>query len=372
MRGNITRRGKSSWQLKFDVASDSGKRQQRYATVRGTYKDAQRELTRLISAADAGTLTDLSKVTVGEYVRRWIAGAQGRTPKTLERYGELCERQIIPHLGAIQLQKLRPEHVQQWHGTLLSGDKPLARWTVIHAHRLLSLALSDAMKNGTVARNVATVHKPPMPDQEEVVILTPEQIDEVLCKLAGHFLYPIASLAIDTGMRRGELCGLQWGDVDLDGATLQVERAVEETRQGLRVKGPKSKRGRRSIALPKRAVTMLRAHRVEQLERRLILGQGKITDTTLVFSNVEGNMLWPDDLTRIWARVVLAKKLPRVTFHALRHTHASVLINAGLDVLTISRRLGHSKPSVTLDVYGHLIKGADAVAADAIDALLGQ
>jgi integrase len=276
MRGNITRRGKASWQLKFDLGVVNGKRQTRYATARGTYKDAQRELTRLISAADAGTLTDLSKITVGEYVRRWIAGAQGRTPKTLERYGELCERQIIPHL------------------------------------------------------------------------------------------------AIDTGMRRGELCGLQWGDVDLDGATLQVERAVEETRQGLRVKGPKSKRGRRSIVLPKRAVTMLRAHRVDQLERRLILGQGKITDTTLVFSNIEGNMLWPDDLTRIWARVVLAKKLPRVTFHALRHTHASVLINAGLDVLTISRRLGHSKPSVTLDIYGHLIKGADAAAADAIDALLGQ
>ena len=158
----------------------------------------------------------------------------------------------------------------------------------------------------------------------------------------------------------------------MEGATLQVERAVEETRQGLRVKGPKSKRGRLCIALPKRAVTMLRAHRVEQLERRFILGQGKITDTTLVFSNVEGNMLWPDDLTRMWARAVLGKKLPRVTFHALRHTHASVLINAGLDVLTISRRLGHSKPSVTLYIYGHLIKGADAVAADAIDALLGH
>ena len=326
MRGNITRRGKSSWQLKFDVGTIDGKRRTRYATVRGSRQDAQRELTRLLKAADDGTLTDPSKVTVGEYVRRWIAGAQGRTPKTVERYGELCERQIVPHLGSIQLQKLRPEHVQQWHGTLLSGDRPLARWTVTHAHRVLRLALSDAVKNGTVSRNVATVHKPPTPEQEEVAILTPEQIEEVLCKLAGHFLYPIASLAIDTGMRRGELCGLQWGDVDLDRATLQVERAVEETQQGLRVKGPKSKRGRRSIALPNRAVTMLRAHRKEQLERRLVLGQGKITDATLVFSNVEGDMLWPDDLTRIWARVILAKKLPRVTFHALRHTHASMLI----------------------------------------------
>jgi integrase len=107
------------------------------------------------------------------------------------------------------------------------------------------------------------------------------------------------------------------------------------------------------------------------MERQLVLGQGKITDSTLVFSNVDGDMLWPDDLTRIWARVILAKKLP-LTFHALRHTHASMLIASGLDVLTISRRLGHSKPSVTLDVYGHLLKGADSAAADAIDAMLGH
>lgn len=190
-------------------------------------------------------------------------------------------------------------------------------------------------------------------------------------KLSGHFLHPIVSLALDTGMRRGELLGLKWGDLDLDKATLQVERSVEETRQGLRIKGPKTKRGRRSITLPKRAVAMLRNHRVEQMQMRLALGLGKVNDETLVFCEADGSMLRPDDLTRIWARVSLAKKLPRVTFHALRHTHASILINAGLDVLTISRRLGHSKPSVTLDTYGHLIKGADAAAAKAIDALFG-
>src|SRR6185312_2316438 len=108
-------------------------------------------------------------------------------------------------------------------------------------------------------------------------------IDEMLCTLAGHFLYPIASLAIDTGMRRGELCGLQWGDVDLDGATLQVERAVEETRQGLQVKGPKSKRGRRSIALPQRTVSMLRAHRVEVPPRESIARHQDIGASAFIF-----------------------------------------------------------------------------------------
>jgi integrase len=128
--------------------------------------------------------------------------------------------------------------------------------------------------------------------------------------------------------------------VNLDGATLQVERAVEETRAGLRVKGPKTKRGRRSITLPKRAVAMLRAYKAEQMRTRLVLGLGKIVDDTLVFSDAEGAMLWPDDLTRVWARVSIAKRLPRVTFHAVRHTHPSMLIASGLDVLTISQRLG--------------------------------
>jgi integrase len=193
----------------------------------------------------------------------------------------------------------------------------------------------------------------------------------VLAKLDGHILCPIVSLALATGMRRGELCGLQWGDIDLDAATLRVERSVEETRAGLRVKPPKTKRGRRNITLPPEAVAILRAHKVKLLELRLVLGLGTITADTLVFSTVEGGLLSPDNLSRDWGRVSKAKGLPRVSFHALRHTHASVLIRKGVDILTISRRLGHYKPSITLDTYGHLIGGADAAAAAAIASLLG-
>jgi hypothetical protein len=121
MRGNITKRGKNSWQLKFDAPAINGKRQQRYATVRGTRQDAQKELTRLLSAADTGALPDPSNATIAEYVRTWLSSAHEQSPKTLERYSELAERQIIPHLGAHKLQKLKPEHVQQWHGTVLSS-----------------------------------------------------------------------------------------------------------------------------------------------------------------------------------------------------------------------------------------------------------
>lgn len=338
--------------------------------MRGTYKDAQRELTRLLGASDDGTLPGLTRVTVAEYVRGWLDSAVGLSPKTLERYRELAERQIVPHLGTVRLQKLTPEHVQEWHGKLLTGDKPLSPRTVLHAHRVINLALNRAVKNNTLARNVARVHKPPAVEEREIEILSADQVMDVLYKLAGHALYPIAVLAIATGMRRGELVALQWGDVDLDGATVKVERSLEETRAGLRIKPPKTKRGRRNITLPSEAVTTLRSHKVKQLELRLLLGLGTIAPETLVFSTIDGGFISPDNLSREWGRVGASKRLPRVTFHGLRHTHASMLIAAGVDILTISRRLGHSKPSVTLDSYGHLIKGADAAAAEAIARLL--
>jgi integrase len=136
--------------------------------------------------------------------------------------------------------------------------------------------------------------RPPKPEDREMAILTAEQIADVPHKLIGHPLLPIVELALATGMRRGELLALQWGDVNLDGATLRVERSVEETRAGLRIKPPKTKRGRRSITLPLKAVSLLRAHKVAQLEIRLALGQGRSTEATLVFSTVEGELLASD------------------------------------------------------------------------------
>ena len=368
MRGNITKRGRNSWQLKFDVPSADGKRKQRNVTVRGTRQEAQKELTRLLGLADAGTLPDPSNATIAEYVDAWFASAHEQSPKTLERYRELAKRQIVPHLGGHKLQQLKPEHVQQWHGALIGIG--LAPRTIGHAHRLLRLVLACAVKNGTLTRNVATVHRPPKVEDEEIEILSADQIADVRAALQGHTLLPLVELALATGMRRGELLGVQWGDIDLDACTLRVERSLEETGAGLRLKSPKTKRGRRNITLPPETVAMLRVHKVQQMELRFALGMGKPDDDTLVFSDVEGHLLKPHTVSRAWRRVVAAKKLPAVTFHALRHTHVSVLIRAGVDILTISRRLGHTKAAITLDIYGHLIGGADEAAADAISGML--
>jgi integrase len=236
MRGSVKKRGASSWRLVFDVPSADGKRKQRTVTVRGSYKDAQRELTRLTAALDSGALPEPTRQTVGQYLNAWLDGARTQSPKTLERYRELAERQIVPHLGNVLPQKLKPEDLTAWHAKLLDGG--ISARTVKHAHRVLSGCLRRAVENGTLIRNVAAIRKPPAVEEEEIEILTPDQVSHVLEALRGHRLYPIVSLAAATGMRRGELLALQWSDIDLDRGVLRVERSLEETKAGLRVKPP--------------------------------------------------------------------------------------------------------------------------------------
>lgn len=376
MRGHISRRGKSSWRLKFDIGRDAnGKRQIRYVTVRGKRADAERELARLINDLHNGVLVDPAKVTVEEYIRKWLDGPHGLANKTAERYLELGENQIFPTLGHVLLQRLRPSDVKSWHEYLLKDGRkhggPLSARTVGHAHRVLHRALQVAVKTEVLARNVASAVPPPKVEADEIEILDQGEVATLLDGLQGHWLHPIAAVDLATGLRRGEVLGLQWDDIDLDGASLRVERALEETkRHGLQFKPPKTKHGRRTLSLPPSAVTVLREHRVKQLEMRLALGLGKPPGDALVFSRFDGSPIPPRQLTKEWAETCASRGLPRVTFHALRHTHASALIAAGLDVVMISRRLGHANPTVTLNIYGHLFRRNDDAAAHAIESVL--
>ncbi len=382
MRGNITRRGKASWRLKFDAGRDpaTGKRLTKFATVRGPRKDAERELTRLLTAVDGGTLVDPSKVTVGEYIDTWLSGAGADlAPKTLERYKQLADQQIKPNLGALLLQKLRPSHVQDWHGLLLKaggkGGKSLSARTVGHAHRVLHRGLARAAAAEIVTRNVAAAIKPPKVeiDPERIMSLKAGEVPVVLERLKDHVLYPLAALALGSGARRGELCGLRWGDVDLtrnSGGMIKIERSIEETKDGLRVKPPKTKHGRRSVTIPDVAAEALRALRMQYQERRLALGIGKIEPGDLVFAVVPGEIPSPDNLSRDWRRAVKALKLPEIPLHGLRHTHASMLISSGIDVLSVSRRLGHGSPAFTLSTYAQFFQDRGDAAAKAIDTFL--
>jgi site-specific recombinase XerD len=210
-RGNITRRGRASWRLKFDLGADpiTGKRLTRFVTVRGNKKQAQAELARLVAAFDAGTLVEPSKVTIADYTRSWLdtAGTLTLSPKTAERYRQLIEHQIILHLGALPLQKLKPVHIANWHAALLKSGAVSSR-TIGHAHRVLHKALADAMRHELIMRNPASVASPPKVAASEVAILSADQIKAVLGAMRETVIYPQIVLLLSTGVRRGEFDGV--------------------------------------------------------------------------------------------------------------------------------------------------------------------
>ena len=248
----------------------------------------------------------------------------------------------------------------------------LSAATIHDAHQVLHKALTVAVEWSLLSRNPAAIAKPPRVQAREIEIVTIEQAQNILQCLRGRALYPIVALALATGMRRGELLALRWGSVDLDAGRIQVERSIEQTKAGLRFKEPKTKHGRRNIKIPSSVVAELRAHWTLQQEQRLKLGLGRAGDGDLVFPSWDGAPRSPNATTVEWRRALAEFKLPAISLHALRHTHASQLIAAGMDPVAVSRRLGHASPVITLGVYGHLFENSDDRAAEIIEAAFGK
>jgi integrase len=369
--GGIDERGPDRWRLRWRVY---GRRFTK--AFHGSIGEARRELRRLIKSADDGEHVAPDKITIADYLRGWLDTDTGLSPKTRERYRQLAERQIIPHLGATPLQKLRPGQLTEWHAQLLrtggADGRPLAARTVGHAHRLLHTALAHAARTELVVRNVASLVHPPKVQAKEIAILPAAALAQVLAGLAGHRLLPIAALAFGSGLRRGEICGLVWGDVDLAAGRLRVSGSLEQTRSGLRLKEPKTRHGHRSLTLPEFAATALRDQWRDQQTQRLARGLGRASSSDWIFTLPDGSPWKPNYLSRHWKRTLASRQLPRIGLHALRHSHASALIASGIDPLTISRRLGHGTAAFTLATYGHLFADTDAAAAAALDATLGN
>jgi integrase len=372
MKGHIRQRGSRSFELKFDAGRDpaTGNRIIQYQSFKGTKREAQIKLASLIAAVDAGSFVEPSKITIIEFVRQRVDAWQASgaiTAKTAQRYRELTENQIV-HIGAKPLQKLRPLDIEGWHATLKNSG--LAPRTIGHAHRVLSKALKDAVANDMLVKNVATAKPAPKVVDDEMVIVrdVPDLVEKLKTNARLHVL---GMVALFSGMRLGEILALRWGRVDLDRNVIQVREAVEHTKaHGLRFKPPKSKAGRRDITMPDLLIETLRDYRKAQLELRMKLGAGKLQDDALLFADLEGTLPSPNSVSAVWSDFAKAIGMPEVSFHGLRHTHASQLISEGVDIVTISKRLGHAKPTITLAIYAHLFQKDDSKAAAAINAAL--
>ena len=376
MKGSITRRGKASWRIKFDLpAGPDGKRRSRFMTVRGGKKDAQQKLSEQLVAVGKGEYVEASKTTIAQHVRARIDvwhGAGDIGDATRERYNVLLKKQISPHIGSEALQRLGTAEVQAWHSMMRAAG--LSALTVRHAHAVLRKALGDAVRHGQLSRNVCghDGQRAPKVPKKKPMILKKDQIADVVDKLRETDIFPEAMLALFCGLRAGEVLALAWSAVDLESRMLQVKASVEEVAgQPLTIKRPKTDDGERRLTMPEIVVDALRDHRRQQLERRLALGIGRLDTGALVFPGQDGGPCRRTALSVRWGKTAAALGIPDVTFHALRHSHASQLIAAKVDIVTISARLGHADPSITLRVYSHLFENTDSAAADAINQALG-
>ena len=394
MKGHLEQRGKNVWKIVLELGEDaSGKRLRNAPTFHGTKRLAEEEMTRLLRQLATGTYVDQGRMTVAKYLEHWLASYAKPTvgERTHERYESIVRQHLIPGLGRHKLTKLRPLHIQAYyaealdHGRVIrerktkrthskASEKPvevarsLSAQTVTHHHRVLREALRQAVRWQMLAVNPADAVRPPRAERKEIEALDENGAAELLKSLEGSRQYVPALLAVGTGLRRGELLGLRWQDVDLKAGKLAVRQNLQQTNTGLLFKSPKTSKGQRSISLMPSTITALRRHKRAQAELRLEQGPA-YRDYDLVLCEDDGSPWSPNIFSASWHKA-LAERGQNVRFHDLRHTHATLLLRQGVHPKVVSERLGHSTIGITLDTYSHVMPDMQDEAAQKLDGVL--
>jgi len=367
--GSIYKRADGRWAAAINLGYQDGKLKRKtfYGTTQAEVKG---KLVAALHDQQKGLPIPTERQTLAQFLDQWLADVAQPSvrPKTYRTYHDLIEHHIRPALGKKQLVKLSPQDVQSFLNKKLQSG--LSAKTVKHINDTLRAALNVAMKWGLVHRNVATLINPPRIQKQEMKIFTPEQAKAFLESVKGHRLEALFIMALTLGLRRGELLGLRWSDVDLDAATLRVNFALQRCDGELQLVEPKTEKSRRALPLPALLVVALRAHRTRQLEDRLALGSNW-QETRFVFTSTIGTPMEPRNLNRMFDALLINAKLPKIRFHDLRHSCATMLLSQGVPQRTLMEILGHSQISLTMNTYSHVLPEMTRAAIGVMDSVLG-
>jgi integrase len=384
MKGHIRQRSKGSWEIAIDIGKDpsTGRRRQHFETVRGCKADAQKRLHQLLLSVEQGSFVRPSRLTLAQFLEEWLQSyvVLNCSPRTKTSYEMIIRRHIISELGSIPLSQLEPRHLQAFYSQQkaegrVDGNGQLSPRTVRYCRSLLAEALGHAVKMGLLSHNAAQATEAPRLDHKVMPILATEDVPRFLEAAQKTAYYMLFYLLLHTGVRRGEALALRWKNIDLGLASLGVSAylSVVETVYKMNgtyvIKEPKTSGGKRRIALSPSLALVLRQHRGEQQGQRALLGK-PLTNDDFVFAHPDGTPLDPSTVSHAFNKTIQKAGLPHIRLHDLRHTHASLLLQAGVHPKIVQERLGHSSIRVTLDTYSHVMGGLQEAAAQRFDDFL--
>jgi len=351
--GTLYQRPDGKWAAQLDMGWYDGKRRRR-SLYGATRREVVEKLRAARKAVDAGLQPTSDRLTVAAYLADWLDATRATVrPSTWTRYRGMVRTHHVPHLGRIPLSKLTPGDVERMLRDMAGSPR-----TRHHARAILRTALARAVAHGLILRNPAALAAPPRVEHREVESWDAAQVRTFLESVRGHRLEALFTIAVVTGLRQGELLGLRWSDIDLATGTLTVRHALQRVNGRLQLVETKTPRSRRTIPLPELAVRALRRAQ-----------DGPMVGTHL-FTTPSGSPLYGTAVYRDFLDATDAAGLPRIRFHSLRHTAASLLLAQGTHPRVVMEMLGHSTIALTMNTYSHVIPALERDAADRMNAIL--
>lgn len=351
---------KSSYTIfaRGDRDPETGKYPRRAKSVKGNERKAKAEMIKWVNELNNGLCVEPSKMTVGQYLEKWLDdyGRANLAPTTYKNYGVIIKAHLLPALGHILLPQLQPMHLQSYYTKALKEGRKkgggLSARSVRYHHAIIREALAHAVKWQLLSRNPADAVEPPKPAKPQLKVLQPEEAANLMQALREHELFPLFYTAMTTGMRRSELLGLRWEDVNLEAGVINLQRSIHRVAgQGYVVQPTKNKRGR-LISMPPSLAALFKS-----IDR----------PHELVFARPGGEPLSPDEVSRAFTKAVNLAGFPGIRLHDLRHSHATILLAQGVHPKVVQERLGHAQIGMTLDTYSHVVPGLQEAAAGKID-----
>ncbi len=334
-----------------------------------TRSEGQSWIKKTLGQMDQGLSYDGARAIAGEYLASWLAMMESKLAySTHAHYRQILRDDILPGLGTLRLRDLTTSKIETHYAALRRQGK--SEWIVDLVHQILRQALGHAVELGLIGVNPIMGVIVPSPKAPEMNILGENEISRLLIQARGQRNEALYYLALNTGARLGELLGLKWDDVDWQGSRLRIIRQLKaRTGSGLVLVDLKTRYSRRMIEIGQATMQRLRAHYETQWQVKAFAGV-RWKENNLVFSTSIGTPIGPRNQQRDFKALLNAAGLPDFRFHDLRHTAASIMLNRGIPVIVVSRRLGHSRPSITMDIYGHLMPGVQSSAAELMDEVI--